>query len=229
MRAETAAPSGEILDWQNQIRTTGDADVLIREANHRIANSLAGLASLVRLQAADVGRRGGLVPTAEVRGLLNDVVVRIEAIGRLHRLLSRRGAHGTVDLSLHLAEVAAVVATSFSDLTIRNKCLPDCQIDAGKAGSMALIVSELITNSAKHAHPTGVPAIITIACGKRADGHLLVEVCDDGVGLPEDFEYATDGGLGMQVIRALTAQIGATLTMETGPLGMCSELVLPKD
>jgi len=229
MQAEAAGHSGEVLEWRDQIRTTGDADVLISEANHRIANSLAGLASLVRLQAADVGRRGGLVPTAEVRGVLSDVVVRIEAIGRLHRLLSRRGAHGTVDLSLHLAEVAAVVATSFSDLTIRNRCLPNFHIDAGKAGSIALIVSELITNSAKHAHPTGVPAVITLACSKRADGHLLIEVCDDGVGLPEDFDYATDGGLGMQVIRALTAQIGATLTMETGPLGMCSELVLPTD
>jgi two-component sensor histidine kinase len=229
MLPETAAHSGEILEWQGQIRTTGDADLLIREANHRIANSLACLASLVRLQAADVGRRGGLVPTAEVRGLLSDVVVRIEAIGRLHRLLSQGGARGSVDLSLHLAEVAAVVAASFSGLTIRNKCRPDCQVDAGQAGSIALIVSELITNSAKHAHPTGVPAIITIACGKRADGRLLIEVCDDGIGLPEDFDYATDGGLGMQVIRALTAQIGAVLTMETGPLGMCSELVLPKD
>jgi two-component sensor histidine kinase len=229
MLVETAAPPGAILEWQDQIRTTGDADLLIREANHRIANSLAGLASLVRLQAADVGRRGGLVPTAEVRGLLSDVVVRIEAIGRLHRLLSQGGAHGLVDLSLHMAEVAAVVATSFSDLTIRNRCLPGCEVDAGKAGSIALIVSELITNSAKHAHPTGVPAIITIACGRRADGQLLIEVCDDGVGLPEDFNYLTDGGLGMQVVRALAAQIGATLTMETGPLGMCSELLLPND
>jgi two-component sensor histidine kinase len=229
MYAENSAHSGDILGWQDQMRVTGDADLLIREANHRIANSLAGLASLVRLQAADVGRRNGLVPTAGVRGLLSDVVVRIESIGRLHRLLSRRGAQASVDLSLHLAEVASVVTTSFPDLTIRNKCMPNCEVDASKAGSLALIVSELITNSAKHAHPTGVPGVVTIACGKRADGHLLVEVCDDGIGLPENFNYATSGGLGMQVIRALADQIGATLTMETGPLGMCSELVLAED
>jgi two-component sensor histidine kinase len=229
MQTETMAHQGEILEWQDTRRTDGDADVLIREANHRIANSLAGLASLVRLQAADIGRRSGLVPTVEVRGLLNDVVVRIESIGKLHRLLSRRGAQGQVDLSLHLAEVAAVVATSFTALTIQNQCLPDCVVDATKAGSIALIVSELITNSAKHAHPTGVPAIITIACVRLADGDLLVEVCDDGVGLPEGFDYTIGGGLGMQVIRALAAQIDATLTMETGPLGMCSELRIPRD
>jgi two-component sensor histidine kinase len=229
MQTQIAANDGAVLEWPDQIRGAGDADVLIREANHRIANSLAGLASLMRLQASEIGRRGGLIPAAEVRGLLNDGVVRIESIGRLHRLLSRRGAHGMVDLSLHLAEVAAVVTTAFSGLTVRNQCMPNCQVDASAAGSIALIVSELITNSAKHAHPTGVPAIITIACGRRADGRLLVEVCDDGIGLPEDFDYRTDGGLGMQVIRALSAQIGGTLTMETGPLGMCSELVLPAD
>ena len=229
MHAEISANDGDLLEWPDQIRTSGDADVLIREANHRIANSLAGLASMMRLQASDVGRRDRPLPVMEVRQLLNDGVVRIEAIGRLHRLLSRRGANGVVDLSLHLAEVAAVVTTSFSGLTVINSCQPDCQVDASKAGSIALIVSELITNSAKHAHPTGVPAIITIACGKRADGCLLVEVCDDGVGLPENFDYTAGGGLGMQVVRALSAQIGATLTMETGPLGMCSELVLPAD
>jgi two-component sensor histidine kinase len=161
-----------------------------------------------------------------VRSLLNDGVVRVESIGRLHRLLSRRGADGFVDLSLQLAEVAAVVTTSFSGLTIVNRCRSDCHVEAGKAGSIALIVSELITNSAKHAHPTGIPAIITMACGREPDGSLLIEVCDDGVGLPEDFDYTSGGGLGMQVIRALSAQIGATLTMETGPLGMCSELRL---
>lgn len=229
MQPEHSANDGDVLEWPDQIRTSGDADLLIREANHRIANSLAGLASLMRLQASEVGRRGGDMPAAEVRQLLSDGVVRIESIGRLHRLLSRRGANGLVDLSLHLAEVSAVVSTSFCSLKIINKCSPDCQVEAGKAGSIALIVSELITNAAKHAHPTGVPVIITIACGKRADGSLLVEVCDDGVGLPENFDYAAGGGLGMQVVRALASQIGATLTMETGPLGMCVELVLPAD
>ena len=229
MQSRISANDGDLLEWPDQIRASGDADVLIREANHRIANSLAGLASMVRLQAAEVGRRGRLMPASEVRQLLNDGVVRIESIGRLHRLLSRRGAYGLVDLSLHLTEVAAVVTTSFSDLTVINRCSPNCQVDASQAGSIALIVSELITNSAKHAHPTGVPAIITIACSKRDDGRLTVEVCDDGVGLPEDFDYTAGGGLGMQVVRALSAQIGATLTMETGPLGMCSALLLPAD
>jgi len=204
-----------------------ETEILVREANHRIANSLAGIAGLVRLQAAEIGRERAPIAPAKVRELLREVSTRIESLGRLHRLLAHQDAGSQVDLGLHLGEVAVIVASTFEGLVLKNVCQGGCHVDAGTASTVALIVSEMITNSAKHAHPTGIPGEVTLSCSRPQGGSILIVVEDDGVGLPEGFDAEAGGGLGHKVIRALSTQIGAQLTLESHSLGLRSRLLLP--
>jgi two-component sensor histidine kinase len=203
-----------------------NTDVLIREANHRIANALAGIAGLVRLQASEIGRRGADLSADEARELLSEVSVRIDALGRLHRLLAHQTDTRRIDLGLHLGEVANIVASTFPGMLLTNTCQGGCLIDSAAAGTIALIVSEMITNSAKHAHPAGLPVAITLGCSRLDDGCIVVVVEDDGVGLPENFDHKSDGGLGLKVIRALSNQIEAKLSLDSHALGLRSVLVL---
>jgi len=163
----------------------------------------------------------------EVQLLLSDVGLRIDAIGRLHRLLSRQGGDHTVDLGAHLTEVSMIVAASFGGVTIVNRCERGCIVSAAQAGSVALIVSELITNAAKYAHPSGIPVEIALDCKWDHEGRIKIGVSDDGVGLPEGFDPSMDGGLGMRVTRALAVQLGAKFTIATSMLGLRSTLTLP--
>ncbi len=95
------------------------------------------------------------------------------------------------------------------------------------ASSPALIVSEAVTNAIEHAHPSGVPGEIGIHCRRDAADALVVEVTDDGVGLPEGFDPTSDGGFGFRVMRAQTEQLGATLTFESTSLGLRMQLRVP--
>jgi two-component sensor histidine kinase len=92
---------------------------------------------------------------------------------------------------------------------------------------LGLITAELFSNSLKYAHPTGLPAKISVSCNAvAADGlpALLFVYEDDGVGFPEDFDISNDGNLGMRFIRSLSEQLQGTQNWLSDPLGVHFEL-----
>jgi two-component sensor histidine kinase len=98
------------------------------------------------------------------------------------------------------------------------ECDAGCEVRAGAAPLLGLIVSEIILNAARHAHPAGVAGRIDVGC-RRAGQHLLVEVADDGVGLPEYFAAGGEG-LGLEMVRVLSKQLNAIPLFATDPLGL---------
>lgn len=205
-----------------------DTDALIREADHRIANSLSALAGLVRMQSAEISRRSAPLSAAEASFLLSEYGGRVDALGRLHRLLSQARSH-EVDAGMHLREVAGAMAAAMPGVVLAPLAWDSgCHIREDQAQPLALIISEIITNSAKHAHPSGLPVVIRIGCRRHEDGRLAISIADDGVGLPEDFDVRKDGNLGWRVIRALSRQLEAELKIDSGPLGLSMTVLLPK-
>lgn len=204
-----------------------DTDALIREADHRIANSLSALAGLVRMQSAEIARRSAPLSAAEASLLLSEYGGRVDALGRLHRLLSQARSH-EVDAGMHLREVAGAMAAAMPGVILQPLAWESgCHIREDQAQPLALIISEIITNSAKHAHPAGLPVVIQIACRRLHDGLLAISVADDGVGLPEEFDVTKAGNLGWRVIRALARQLDAELKIDSGPLGLSVTVLLP--
>ena len=201
----------------------------VAEANHRIANNLALVASLVRMQARDLQTNAPGVGNQGVQLLLEEIGGRIETIGRLHRLLVQ-GCSGFVDLTAYLNEISEAVVSSLAfagkarlaHVSDRATMVPaECALPVG------LIVGELVTNAVKYAHPTGVSG--RIAVGYRVlPSVIVVEVSDDGVGLPEGFDAATDGGLGLQLVRSLAVQLGATLDFIDREAGLTVTLSVPR-
>jgi two-component sensor histidine kinase len=203
---------------------------LVAEANHRIANSLTLLVSMVRMQAASVRRNPGPMPAAEVRLLLEGVAARINTIGQLHRLLSHVASDGATNLKPHLHDVtgALVAALSSDDQAVRvEHSGNDCIVLMRQVQPIILILCEVFINAMKYAHPAGVPLVMTVDCRAAFDGRLVLTVSDDGVGLPEGFDLAGSGGLGFKVMRSLAAEIGAEFLIETSNLGLSFRLSLP--
>lgn len=204
---------------------------LIAEANHRVANSLTLLCGLVRMQARQVGRATQSFSNAEVRMMFDGFAARLSTVGQLHRMLAHTSPEGTVDLSAHLRDLSSILIAAFSsdqqEIHIEHHGM-DCHVLARNVQPLTLVLCEIITNAMKYAHPSGVPVRLAIRCEGAGNGDLLVSVSDDGVGLPEDFDSTKDGGVGFQIIRSLTAEMGATLNVSSDNLGATFRLAVPR-
>ena len=207
-----------------------DVAVGIAETDHRIANNLASLSGVIRLQRNAISRSGKTFTTEQVCMLLDDIDARIEVTAKLHRSLARTKNGNGINLGDFLEEIAEMIGAlnpaGTMDLTIDNAC--DGYIDPRHALHVGLITAELLTNASKYAHPTGLVVKVGIRCETNDDGSFTVEVTDDGVGFPENFDPDSEGGLGFQLMRALTNGLGAKLEFEHDSLGVCARLVRPK-
>ena len=216
----------------NQPATPAAAsDFLAAEMNHRIANSLTLIASLVRMQAEGLRDRPRTMTSREALLLLAEVNTRIETVGLLHRRLSVEPRLQAVNVGDYLREICDDLVRSLAAcgrVTLSYSCASDCMVPAAQIVPLALMASEGVTNAIEHAHPTGISGSIDIGCRRLRDGTIIVEIADDGVGLPEHFDPRTDGGLGLQVMRLLCRQVGASLKFRSNGLGLHVQIALPR-
>jgi len=209
----------------------GSNNGLLVEANHRVANSLALLGGLVRMQARAIGKSSQPYTNAEIRLLFDGIAARIATIGQLHRMLASIPHEGAILLNAHLREVCTSLISAFSSeqqpVRIDHQGA-DCLVLTRHVQPITLIVCEILANAVKYAHPASVPVRLTLLCESKSDGVLRVSVADDGVGLPEGFDKTKDGGIGFQIIRVLAAEMNATLDIHSDNLGVTFELTVPQ-
>jgi two-component sensor histidine kinase len=205
-------------------------DIRRGEADHRIANNLALIVSLVRMRARAVVQKTGSMQRDEVRVLLEDIAGRIDTVARLHRMLSRPSRQIFVNLPDYLEEICASLTSSLMPggrVQFSHDSDASCVLSPDQVLTLGLLVSELVTNSVKYAHPSGVALKISVGCRTDADGALILDFSDDGIGLPEDFDPKIDGGLGLRLVRSLSDQLGATMSIDSDGLGTRFRLKMP--
>jgi two-component sensor histidine kinase len=203
---------------------------LVAEANHRIANNLALLIGLVRMQTLSLKKREESLTNAEVRHLLDGIAARISTISRLHLVLSRASSEAAVSLKPHLHDItdSLVAALSSPDQWVKVVHTGnDCIVLMREVQPISLVLCEIFINAMKYAHPSGVPLIMLVDCSVLADGKLVLTISDDGVGLPEGFDPMRSDGTGFKVMRSLAAEIGADLQIRSTHLGLTTRLSLP--
>lgn len=200
------------------------------EANHRIANNLSMIAGLVRMQGSSIGESPRPMPVGEVRFMLEELGGRLETVARLHRLLASEQHEAPIDLAGYLRDIAEAVVSSLAftgAARLRFLCDTGCLVRPERALPLGLIVGEVVTNSVKYAHPTGIAGEIKVACRSSHGGDIVIEISDDGVGLPEDFDPLNAGGLGLRLIRLLAKQLRATFAFKNEDIGLRFVLQMP--
>jgi two-component sensor histidine kinase len=185
--------------------------VLHQELQHRVANSLQIIASVL-LQSA---RR---VPSEDARGYLVDAHSRVMSVAALQQQLAQSRA-GDVGLRAYFTELCASIGASMiqdhDKLSLRVEA-DDGIATADVSVSLGLIVTELVINALKHAFPGGRGGNIVVGYESDTPDWALT-VSDDGVGLPKG-EVPAKAGLGTSIVQALAQQIGATVDVaDTDP------------
>jgi two-component sensor histidine kinase len=202
------------------------------EASHRISNHLTMVVGMIQTQISNVRRGPAVLPRDQVSDILREAAGKIVSIANLHRRLAKLPEDGRIDLSDFLIETVSELATSLSfgeSLSIRQRLNAGCHVNTEQARTLGLMVVEIVLNAVKHAHPTGITTVISIECARGTGDALELEICDDGVGLPENFDTTTDGGIGFGLIRTLARSLNASLTIKSDDLGLCFHLLVPAD
>jgi two-component sensor histidine kinase len=175
--------------------------VLVKEINHRVKNSLQLVSSMLNLQA------GGDPLVAE---RLRDASTRIAAIARAHDRLYRSPQIEKIDVATYLVEVCRDLGEVTPHSDVSCDAPETLLMSTDRAIHVALLVTELVTNAAKHAYPDGQSGHIWVRL-TRGDGTARVSVRDEGSGLPPDFEIGRGDGLGMRLTMALAQQADAVV------------------
>ena len=184
---------------------------LLNELQHRAKNSFNMIASLTHLASTDSS-------TPETLHTLEELNVRVMAVSELYSLLYEAGSFDEIRLDSYCDRVsAAMIGLAAQDVSLEKK-LENVTVPARSAAPIGLIVTELITNSLKYAFPEGRDGKISISL-KRTEAGALLEVRDNGCGLPPGFDPEGSSGMGLKLVKGLADQIAARFTMEGGPGG----------
>ena len=190
--------------------------VLLREVNHRVANSLQLVSSLVHMQA-------GAVTDEAAQNALADTQARLNAIMQIHRRLYTSDDVQFVDMEEYLKGLVAELDQSTSgagrDRRIRLAAEP-LKLQTDKAVSLGVVVTELVTNALKYAYPSGRPGEVRIALAADGPGRARLTVEDDGQGMPTGGVAAKGTGLGQKVIAAMARSLDSRLELDPGHAGV---------
>ena len=196
-----------------------EKDVLLQELNHRIANSLQIISSVLM-------QRVRRVQSEETRTHLRDAHHRVMAVATLQRQLASTAA-GEVALRPYITELCASIGASMildPELVTLTVEVDDSVTTADRSVSLGLIVTELVINSLKHAFPDDdAKGHITVSFHTTGERWSLI-VADDGLGLPGDHDR-TKPGLGTGIVMALAAQLSATVAVTAGDPGTIVSIV----
>jgi len=193
--------------------------LLTREMSHRVKNSLTSVVGLLRVQA-----RGS--ESKDVRHALENAALRVESIAEVHDHLWRGSRVGFVDLSEFVGHLCKNLQSAAPEHTLQFYSDP-LVISADKAIPLGLLVNELVTNAVKYAYVDG-PGLIKVDA-RKINGQLLVEISDEGSGLPEGFDINQPRkSLGFRVINGLVRQLMGELKVSKNiPKGALFTINLP--
>lgn len=190
-----------------------DRELLMRELQHRVKNSLVIAASMINMERLDQ-------TDERARRAFDSVELRIRSMAAVYEQLYHTGAIDRIDLGQYLLQLVAKLSESYvtksSPVQIETQ-LEEVPIELKRALPLGIILNELITNALKYAFPSGQPPPAgnrTIRVDlSRAEGQVHLRVADNGIGIPP--EKLQTGGMGLKLVKMLTRQVGGTFSLES--------------
>lgn len=184
---------------------------LLREFQHRVKNSLAIITAITELEANHSD-------DAAVRNALEALGGRIRTLSELYTLLFDSEQPRQVSLDRYFESISEFVMAAH---TVRDKrialqrCIVPIVVDAKHASTLGLILNELLTNALKYAFPGSRAGTITVSLTDEG-GDIVLEVEDDGAGLPAGFDLESSDGLGLKLVKMLANQLGGSVACRSG-------------
>jgi two-component sensor histidine kinase/CheY-like chemotaxis protein len=181
-----------------------EREVLLREVNHRVGNSLQIIASLLHLQANSSNQD-------DVKAALTNAMGRVAAVAQVHRRLYTSHDLNSVLLNQYLDALLDDLRRSaegerMSRLTLKAEMV---EIDPDRAVAIGIIVNELVMNAVKYAYPDCAGPIHVELHGECEE--LVLSIADNGVGIDAKNGDPRSTGMGQRIVSAMAAKLEATV------------------
>ena len=219
LEIKVAARTADLARSNEEMRAARDrAEMLVHEVNHRVANSLSMVSSLVGLQA-----KAG---DAAVKAALAETQSRIQAIALVHQRLYSSGDVAEVALDQYLRSLLDQFQSTVGGAErIRLSYeLEPISLRTDASINLGVIAAEWVMNATKYAYPDGVGAV-RVALNRQVDGHAVLTVEDDGVGRGSGPSKGT--GLGTRIVKAMATSLRGTVDYIDRQPGLSARLAFP--
>ncbi len=188
---------------QVMLESLKEKETLLKEIHHRVKNNLAVISSLFSLQAANLDDEG-------MKTILRQSQDRVRSMAMVHESLYSRDL-AAVDFAEYVTNLSTQLIGSYSLSADQVRLFTELEpvlLPIDTAVPCGLILNELVTNALKHGLPQGRKGELHLALRRAAGQTLVLEVRDNGQGLPPDFDLNSGTSLGKRLIRSLIRQLG---------------------
>lgn len=191
-------------------------DMLLDEMQHRIANSLQIIASIILLKSKTV-------ESEETRRHLSETHKRVMSVAAVQKHLHSTAAMGSVEIPAYLTKLCDALSLSMIgdslDVVLKVKDGNSGNASSHNAESLGLIVTELVINSLKHAFNNETKDGQISVAYESSGTDWKLSVTDNGIGKPDGVFAQPKNGLGTGIVKALAKQLDAQMVTESGPEG----------
>ena len=188
-----------------------ERELLLREVNHRVGNSLQIIASLLHLQANSSTQE-------DVKAALTNAMGRVAAVAQVHRRLYTSQDLKSVLLNQYLDALLDDLRRSaegnrMSRLTLKSEPI---EIDPDRAVAIGIITNELVMNAVKYAYPDGAGPIHVDL--RTAGDDIMLSISDDRVGINGKSDPRSTG-MGQRIVSAMATKLDATVERDPNHAG----------
>jgi PAS domain S-box-containing protein len=192
----------ENKNFRNNLqKSLKEKEILMREIHHRVKNNLQVISSLLNLQSSYIKDQEALTIFKSSRD-------RVRSMALLHEKLYQSKNITQIDLNNYINDLVTNLFDSYkpsADLHF-NLDVEDIHLDIGVSISLGLILTELVSNSLKHAFTGKLKGEINIVLSLPKDHQLKLLVNDNGKGLPQDFDIKHSPSFGLDLVNAIVDQ-----------------------
>ncbi|MBU7031531.1 MAG: PAS domain S-box protein [Theionarchaea archaeon] len=187
-----------------------EKEILLKEVHHRVKNNLQVVSSLLNLQS-------GYVTDETTREMFKESQDRIRSMALVHEKLYQSKNMADINFSEYVCALITDLARSFGEKSNRITTrfnIDSVLLDIDTAITCGLIITELISNSYKHAFPENLKGTITVSLHQEKDRFVLA-VSDTGIGLSRKIKINQTASLGLRLVSILVEdQLGGKLTVK---------------
>lgn len=193
-----------------------EKEILLQEVHHRVKNNLQIINSILNLQKNFVEDENAITGLEEIQN-------RVSTMSIIHETLYQNTDVSSIGFSSYLTRIAGNIIQSYRSSTMVELVteLEDIQAPLDQAIPCGLILNEWVSNAMKYAFEGRENGTITVALrrvepeDKPEEEEIQIEVRDDGVGLPEGFDWSGRDSLGLYLVQALSEQLDGELLAES--------------